>query len=85
MPAKVFVVEKKADKSLSKLPLHVQSRIVHIFDIIKANPIIGAKLHGELSQFYKVRVGDYRIIYRFDSSISTVIVVKIEHRQGVYK
>lgn len=85
MPAKTLIVESKADKQFLKLPRNVQSRIILAYRKIKGNPISGAKLSGKLKSYYKYRVGDYRIIYRFDNSLSLVSVVKIEHRQGVYR
>ena len=85
MPAKSFILAQKVDKNLSKLPLHIQKKILKCFEIIKTNPVAGIKLHGELENYFKYRVGDYRIVYTFDSKKSLIIVVKIEHRQGVYK
>lgn len=85
MPAKFFHLTRKADKSLDRLPEHIQKKMIHVFDVLQENPLAGAKLTGEYSGYYKIRVGDYRIVYRFRQDISTVEVVKIEHRQGVYK
>lgn len=85
MPAKYLSTEKSVRKDLKKLPLHIHEKVINALDIIQSNPLSGAKLHGELKNYYKYRVGDYRIVYQFDSKTSTVIVVKVEHRQGVYK
>lgn len=85
MTAKALTVSKRADKELSRLPLSIQHKIVRAFDQIVQNPLIGPKLNGELENYRKKRVGDYRIIYHFDSTSRLVIVYKIEHRQGVYK
>jgi len=35
--------------------------------------------------FYRVRAGDYRIVYTIDDATSTVVVVKIAHRSEVYE
>ncbi len=85
MTAKIFVVEKRADKEFLKLPRNIQEKIINAYSTLKLNPIAQAKLKGALSQFYKFRVGDYRIVYIFNSKDSILAVVKIEHRQGVYK
>ena len=84
MAVKNLQLAQSADKSLSKLPKNIQSKIISSFDRIKQNPISGIKLHGELKNYYKFRVGDYRIVYKFSSKESLVQIVKIEHRQGVY-
>lgn len=85
MPAKSFTIPKKVNKDISKLPFRIQNKIDQAFDKIKNNPISGVKLGGELSSYYKLRVGDYRILYIFDSKKSEVFIIKVEHRQGVYK
>ena len=85
MPAKNFLLPEKVRKNLDKLPSNIQKRLPAIFIDLKANPVKGVKLHGELSAYYKLRLGDYRIVYLFDTKTSTLIIVKIEHRQGVYK
>ena len=85
MPAKAVIIDRAEKKRLLRLPLHVHIRMIRALEAIQENPIIGIKLHGELEKNYKYRVGDYRIVYSFDSKRSVVNVVKIEHRQGVYK
>jgi len=85
MSAKNLHLSQSVDKNLSKLPKHIQTRIISSFDKIIQNPVSGIKLHGELKNYYKFRVGDYRIIYSFNAKESLVQIVKIEHRQGVYK
>lgn len=85
MPAKNLIVEKPVRKKLLKLPIKIHQRILTTLNLIVQNPVSGAKLQGELQNYYKFRVGDYRIVYLFDSKTSTVKVLKIEHRQGVYK
>lgn len=85
MPAKSLIVHKSAKKNLLKLPIKIHRKIISSLDQIKQNPMAGMKLHGELGNYFKFRLGDYRIVYKFNSRESLVEVVKIEHRQGVYK
>ena len=85
MPIKFFNVPKKVNKDASKLPLRIHEKVDRAFDEIKENPLSGEKLRGKLNGYYKFRVGDYRIVYRFDPKEKIVFIVKIEHRQGVYK
>lgn len=85
MPAKTFLISNKTNKEILKLPLQIQNKINKAFSVIKNNPIAGPKLGGELGNNYKFRVGDYRIIYQFRPKESIVSILKVEHRQGVYK
>lgn len=42
-------------------------------------------LHAEWRGFFKLRVGDWRIIYRFDQQKSLIMVHVIDHRSKIYK
>jgi len=48
------------------------------------NPYLGKKLVGDLSPYYRLRVGDYRVLYEIIENEVTVIVVKVKHRKNVY-
>ncbi len=85
MPAKQLLLPQSVQKHARKLPKHIQKRLPTAFLLLKENPISGEKLHGELEGYFKYRLGDYRIVYMFDTKSSVVKVVTIEHRQGVYK
>lgn len=85
MPAKSLVITNRVNKQLSKLPKRIQSKVLTTLTALKQNPLAGVKLSGDLARSYKKRLGDYRIIYDFHSKESIVVVLKIEHRQGVYK
>lgn len=85
MPAKYVLVPEKVRKKAHKLPFFIQNRLPETLLKIQDNPLVGEKLRGELDPYRKLRIGDYRIVYRFDDKISTVTIVTIEHRQGVYK
>jgi len=44
----------------------------------------GLPLRRTLKKFFKLRVGDYRIIYQIEKTEVTVLVIKIGHRREVY-
>ncbi len=64
----------------------VQRRIASRIDALAANPFPpGAKkLQGEPDVF-RIRAGDYRIVYRIDGKRVTVLILKIGHRRDVYR
>ena len=85
MSAKSLVITSKAEKQISKLPKRIQLKVLTTLTVLKQNPLSGIRLSGDLSGSYKKRLGDYRIVYDFHSKKSIVIILKVEHRQGVYK
>ena len=46
---------------------------------------IGDSLKGPLREYWRYRVGDYRIICRLEAGVVTVLVLHIGHRSEVYK
>jgi mRNA interferase RelE/StbE len=46
---------------------------------------IGQRLQGTLSEFWKYRVGDYRLICSLENDRLRVLVLRIGHRREVYK
>ena len=77
---------RTARKELSKLPKDVQQRIADKIDELKINPcppgVITLKNgDGRL----RLRVGDYRVIYRIEAGRLIIIIVKIGHRRNIYK
>jgi mRNA interferase RelE/StbE len=45
---------------------------------------IGERLQGTLSEFWKYRVGDYRIICSLEHSRLVVLVLRVGHRREIY-
>lgn len=84
MPYEV-VLPKKVQKELSKLGSKIHTRIITALEAISANPFIGKKLAGEYSSLWTHRVWPYRIIYNIKQRELLVLIVKVGHRQGVYK
>ena len=75
-----------ASKQFRKLPLNIQKRIQAKIDelAIEPRPNRVKKLQGD-DNSYRIRVGDYRIVYEIKDDILLVIVIKIKHRSEVYK
>ena len=73
-----------AAEQFAALPRTVQVRVMRIFERLERWPdVSGAKpLRGDLSGWFRVRTGDYRIL--FSASDDEVVVEKIGHRDGFY-
>jgi len=77
---------KTAKKELAKLPKQVQKRISAKIDALLLDPYPpdSKKLKNGDGRF-RIRVGDYRIIYRLEDEKLVILVIKIDHRRDVYK
>lgn len=75
-----------ARRQLGRLPPTVQSRLAHAIDGLAADPRpVGVqKLRGSQRQF-RIRVGDYRVIYEVQDDVMLVLVVKVAPRREAYR
>ena len=78
-------ISNKAEKQLAKLPTQFYQKIIKdILSLAKnPRPVGVKKLKG--GQGYRIRVGDYRIIYSIEDKILLVSVVAVGDRKEVYE
>lgn len=74
-----------AARQLRKLPPEAQLRIAAVVDKLGNNPLpSGVKKLSSQDALYRVRVGDYRVVYQFHSGKLRVLVVRVGHRKDIY-
>lgn len=83
--AYALILKQKAKKGLSSLNEQDRTRIRVVLRAICNDPFSGKKLEGDLKDYYSVRVPPYRIVYEIYKKELIIIVIRIGHRQGVYK
>ena len=78
-------IKKSAGKELKKIQEKDQERIIERIRALAEDPrpLGSKKLSGE--EKYRIRQGDYRILYQIFDDTVLVVVVKIGHRRDVYK
>ncbi len=76
-----------ADRNIRKLDRPVQKRILEKLTNLENDPRPNGveKLTGSGAPRYRIRVGDYRIIYRVDDQVLTVLILKVGDRKEVYR
>jgi len=74
-----------ARKSIERLPRNIQKRIVNRIEALSSNPRPPGctKLSGQ--EAYRLRVGDYRVIYTVFDDRLIVVVIDVGHRRDVYR
>ena len=75
-----------AAKEFRALPKDVQWRAKSAIDGLAGNPrpVTCRKLQGH-QRLYRVRVGDYRLVYEINDPAKTVLITRIRHRREVYR
>ena len=80
------VIGKHATKELKKLP---KKEIQRIFPKIKnlstqPRPEGCKKLKSQTEDLWRIRIGDYRVIYSVDDTVSIVDIRRVGHRRDIY-
>ena len=77
----------KAEKILDTLPRSSKQRVLDKLHGLKVNPrpIHCEKLTDVKPDAWRVRVGDYRIIYTFDLKQNRIHLLAIGHRREIYR
>ena len=73
-----------AVKEIRKLPKRDLQRILEKIESLKSNPYPEGHVKLTSYDLYRIRSGNYRIIYQLKNNVLLVIVIKVAHRKDVY-
>ncbi len=80
-----ITVSKQARKQLRDIPRKDQLRISGAIELLAVNPIPPKAKKLINREGYRLRVGDYRIIYIFNSTRLIILIINIAHRSAAYQ
>jgi mRNA interferase RelE/StbE len=76
---------KEAVRNLEKIPVSDKKKIFRGIETLKENPDLGKQLVGPLKGLRSLRIGNYRVIYKKEMQIITIIVLTVGHRKNISK
>lgn len=78
-------IKRSAAKELEKIQKKDRDRVIEKIEALSEDPRPpqSKKLSGE--EKYRIRQGDYRVLYQIYDEVIIVVVVKVAHRKEVYK
>lgn len=80
------VVERSAEKDLKKLSSEIRLRAIAAMQALTKNPRpSGSRKLAGTENDWRIRVGDYRIVYEIADEIRIVRIHRIRHRRDVYR
>lgn len=84
MPYKIFI-ERRAEKEFEETPKEIQKKLTSIIVKLKDNPRPPnvRKISGS-EDYYRIRVGDYRIVYEIKDKEKRINIFRIRHRKEAY-
>jgi mRNA interferase RelE/StbE len=78
--------KQSAKKELRKLPDQARQRILAVVEGLQEDPRPpGSKKLVGVEQTYRLRVGDYRVIYSFQASALCVEIIRVADRKVAYR
>jgi mRNA interferase RelE/StbE len=79
-------IEPRAERALLALPEEARRRVARRIDRLQFDPRPPGclKLAGR-DGTWRLRVGDYRILYRIEDAVLVVLVIAVGHRRDVYR
>ncbi len=82
-----IIFDNSAEKDFDNLSKEVVRRIVKVIDKLAKDPKPAGvkKLKASDENLYRVRSGDYRIVYAIAEEIKIVNIRRIRHRKDVYR
>jgi mRNA interferase RelE/StbE len=78
--------KKSTHKDLRKLPASTAERVIETVEGLAENPFPHGveKLSGS-QHAYRIRLGDYRIVYEVITDLKLVEIQRVRHRKDVYR
>ena len=88
MTQRVYRVEyvRQAERELAELPRRDQARVAEKINALARNPRPrGVKKLAGAESLYRLRVGEYRVVYEIRDRVLLILVVRVAHRREVYR
>ncbi len=80
------LLSKKSSKFIKNLQVQYRQKIIETLQKLAINPFsIPYKRIGGMEKVYRVRVGNYRIIYEIEQENMHIYVLTINSREKVYR
>jgi len=81
-----LIIKPAAEKSLDKVPLPFRRRILDAMKKLRNEPRPAGvvKLAGD-ENLWRIRVGNYRIVYEIHDDQLIILVLRVAHRKDVYR
>lgn len=79
---------KSAQKEFERLDTKLKVKIAEALSLLAQNPfseLLSAKKLKGADGLYRIRLGDYRVVYELRNEQLIVLVIKIGHRREVYR
>ena len=78
-------IDRKQQKNLDSLDKATARRIHAFLTVLSIDPYPPGALKVANSPYFRIRIGDYRVVYLVHHNVLVVQIVRIGHRSAVYR
>jgi len=80
------LLERAAEKDLSRFSSEIHDRVIAAIQALANNPRpLGCRKLAGTKNDWRIRVGDYRVVYEIADTIRIVRINRVRHRREVYR
>lgn len=79
------LIPKSVQKQINKLPAPVSDSVIAKLGVLQVNPRPAGSLKMHGSEGWRIRLGDYRILYDIDDRGRIVVIRRVGHRREIYR
>jgi mRNA interferase RelE/StbE len=85
MPAYEVILSKAARKQLGTLPAFIHNKIIEDIASLSSSPRpAGCKKLKGYKNAWRIRIGDYRVVYEIEDKLLRILVIGIGNRKDIY-
>jgi mRNA interferase RelE/StbE len=77
--------ERTAEKKLLSIPPLIRKRIISKILALADNPRPKGCMKLTNFEDYRIRIGDYRVIYTIEDKLLKIVIIKVDHRKQIYR
>ena len=88
MAAYTIEFVKSARKEFERLPVKIRAKTAEALHLLAQNPyseLLKIKKMKGGANLYRIRLGDYRLVYEIRNDRLVVLIIKVGHRREVYR
>ncbi|MGH2568745.1 MAG: type II toxin-antitoxin system RelE family toxin [Bacteroidota bacterium] len=75
---------KSFEKEIRSIPQEYADRIASHIDSLARNPFPSGSKKLRRDDLYRIRIGDYRVVYSLDTENQIIVIERVSHRKDVY-
>ena len=78
-------IKKSAEKELRKIPKKELIKIINKIQNLSEDPHPVGSIKISNQEKYRLRIGNYRVLYKVEDNILTIFIIKVGHRKDIYR